>query len=65
MLGITKTLGAASRNCTPWVQWTTGAISFALFNLRTLSTIARDGIMEFMDESRHMLGPELWTQVSR
>lgn len=47
------------------LQWTTGAISFTLLKLRTLSAIARDGIMEFMEESRHMLGPELWTQVSR
>lgn len=44
-------------------QWTTGAVSDALMGLQTLSTINQNGIWEFMDESRHMLGPELWAQV--
>lgn len=44
-------------------QWATGAVTLALLGLRTLSTITQDGIWEFLDSSRHMLGPELWAQV--
>ncbi|CAM9656283.1 unnamed protein product [Ascophyllum nodosum] len=47
-----------------YVQWATGAISLTLLEQRSLSTIVRGGIMEFMDESLHALGPELWTQVA-
>ena len=44
-------------------QWTTGAVTSTLLGLQTLSTITQSGIWEFMDESRHKLGPELMTQV--
>ncbi|CAM9257644.1 unnamed protein product [Scytosiphon promiscuus] len=47
-----------------YVQWTTGASLFALLGLQTLGTVTHDGIWRFMEESRHMLGPELWTQVA-
>ena len=45
------------------MQWTTGAVTVALLGLQTLGTIAHDGIWRFIEESRHILGPELWTQV--
>ncbi|CAB1112949.1 unnamed protein product [Ectocarpus sp. CCAP 1310/34] len=47
-----------------YVQWATGAVSFALLGLQTLGTITHDGIWRFMEESRHNLGPELSTQVA-
>eukprot|EP00903_Cladosiphon_okamuranus_P017641 g16248.t1 len=47
-----------------YVQWTTGAITVALLGLQTLGTIAHNGIWRFMEESRHILGPELATQVA-
>ncbi|CAM9090652.1 unnamed protein product, partial [Laminaria digitata] len=47
-----------------YVQWTTGAVTSTLLGLQTLSTITQSGIWEFMDESRHQLGPELMTQVA-
>lgn len=39
-------------------------MTFALLGLQTLGTITHDGIWRFMEESRHILGPELWTQVN-
>ncbi|CAM9728040.1 unnamed protein product, partial [Sphacelaria rigidula] len=47
-----------------YVQWATGAVSETLFSLKSLSMINQAGIWEFMDESQHMLGPELWAQVA-
>lgn len=45
-------------------QWVTGAVTFALLGLQTLSMVTHDGIWEFLDTSRHRLGPEIWAQVS-
>lgn len=45
-------------------KWATGAVTSTLLGLQTLATITQSGIWEFMDESRHRLGPELMTQVN-